>query len=100
MKPRKSQKPEFPSGQVYWTRFALAIVAAVVSFASRLGLVGLLIGALVYALSFPVMILVFHIRWTGNGHPFYTLGLGSYVFLWLTLWTLLNTFFPNLLPQA
>ncbi len=94
MKLRRSPESTFPSDPIYWTRFALAIVAAAASFASRLALVGLLVGAVVYALSFPLMKLVFHVGWTSS-RQFYTLGLGSYVFIWLTLWTLLNTCFPS-----
>jgi ABC-type transport system involved in cytochrome c biogenesis permease component len=73
----------------------LGIVAAFACFISKLSTQGLLIGALVYLLSFPVMIWAFNIRIQGKGHSFYTLGFGSYLFVWLTLWSLFNTYLPN-----
>ncbi|MEM2920996.1 MAG: hypothetical protein QXF26_01615, partial [Candidatus Bathyarchaeia archaeon] len=86
----------FPSGKVYWMRFVSGIIAAVICFVCRLTVLGFLIGLLVYLFSIPASIWFFHINAPQRGkHSFYTLGVGSYIFIWLTLWFLLATCFPD-----
>jgi hypothetical protein len=87
----------FKSGQIYWIRVILGVVAAFICFYGRLGLYGLIVGLIMYIASFPVALKVF------NGSPIegeyrsslYTLGLGSYVSIWLTTWILLHTYFSS-----
>jgi len=92
LKGEKSEKA-FPSSPAYWSRFWLGIAAGLICGALRLGVEGFAVGAALYAASFLILLLVYHLPLGAGGHrrTHYTMGLGTYLAIWLTTWILLNT---------
>ena len=94
LKRAKAPERTLPSNQVYWTRFALGVVAGLVCGIVRLGVEGMAIGAAFYAASFLIALTAFHVPLDPEGQKrqYYTVGLGTYLAVWFTVWVLLNTF--------
>ncbi|MCJ7609034.1 hypothetical protein MUP00_05130 [Candidatus Bathyarchaeota archaeon] len=90
---RKGLDRSFPDGTVYWTRFAVGIAAGLACGLLRLGLVGLIMGPVIYAalLVEPLLLQGPPIELKNQPRDFYALGLGTYLAVWLTTWILLNS---------
>ncbi|MGQ9542558.1 MAG: hypothetical protein ACUVTM_00505 [Candidatus Bathyarchaeia archaeon] len=86
-----------PSSLVYWSRFGLAILAALLCYILQLrGSNGLMLAASIYILS---IVLFKNILRYGEGdlqgrHKVTILGLGTYIFTWAAVWILLYTLNP------
>ena len=90
---RKASDGSFPSGVVYWTRFAVGIAAGLACGFLHLGLEGLIMGPVVYAASLvePLLLQGPPLELKNQPRDFYTLGVGTYLAVWLTTWILLNS---------
>jgi len=92
LKRATSEKP-LPTSPLYWTRFGLGVAGGLICGILRLGTEGLALGATLYFASFLILLLAYHVPFnTGRrGRAYYTVGLGTYLAVWLTTWILLNT---------
>jgi hypothetical protein len=79
---------------VYWSRFGLAIIAGLLCYILRLrDTTGIIFGIFLYMLS---VIVIKNLRYgekeLQDGRKIITLGIGTYIFTWAFVWTLLYTF--------
>jgi len=93
LKRARTSEKSFPSNQAYWIRLGLGVVAGLICGIVRLGIQGVAVGASLYAASFLILHLMFHVPLSPEGQKraYYTVGLGTYLAVWFTTWTLLNT---------
>ena len=86
-----------PSTIVYWFRFALGALAAVLLMALKMfGYVGIIIMVAVYLFSYLVVRYVLKYGETElkGKHKAVTLGVGTYIFIWAAMWIFLYTLYP------
>jgi hypothetical protein len=85
-----------PSTVVYWSRFALGVVAGLLCYLLQLkGSIGITVAALLYLLSITVVRRRYYDRpELQTGHKAVMLGVGTYVFTWAALWIFLYTLNP------
>ncbi len=79
---------------IYWTRFALAIVAALICTLLKLeGLSGITTGLIAYLASCFLFKYVFTTRSRAvkSTRKVYTTGIGVYLLTWITSWMMLYT---------
>lgn len=83
-----------PKEFIYWTRLILAIIAAVLCVISKLDIDGLIIGAVFYLFSCVLFCytLKTEMEKLDGKYKLYTTGLGSYLAMWITVWSLLHTY--------
>ena len=91
-----SWKNAKPSNKVYWFRIPFGILAGVICspFVLRLdALFGAMLGFIVYALVYYLITIVLKIdeKAVGGVRKLLTIGVGSYVMVWILAWTVLNT---------
>lgn len=93
LKRTKVSKNIFTTGPAYWIRFGLGIAAGLICGILALGIDGVTVGMAVYMASFLLLPFVYHIPLTaeGQGRTYYTVGLGTYIAVWFTLWILIST---------
>jgi len=86
-----------PSSIVYWSRFLLAIVAALICFVLRLkGEMGIAVAFVIYVASF--LLFRYGLKY-GEGqlkgkYRSASLGSGTFIFVWAAIWMLLFTLSP------
>ena len=85
-----------PQSKVYWIRLLFAVSAAFLCSPFILNLTssyGVIIGAIVYAVSYYFFknIMKIDAKAVGGTRKFITTGIGSYIMIWIVFWTLLNT---------
>jgi len=71
---------------VYWLRFCLAIISALLSAFLRLGIEGLAVGAVIYFISYILARFVIKTNIDLGRYGLYILGLVTYLATWFTLW--------------
>lgn len=84
-----------PLGKIYWTRFLVAIVAAITCAGfGQTGLSGIALGVSFYIISYILVRYVLNIEpeEVGGTRTLYSKGIGTYLFTWITLWTIIHTF--------
>ncbi len=90
-KEEKTAALKLKSSRVYWMRFGLSIPAAAVCGLLRLGVEGVGVGVAVYLISYLLAKYAVQPSVSLGRNEIYLLGLSTYAFTWLALWTLLNT---------
>ncbi|MCW4032089.1 MAG: hypothetical protein NWF08_01700 [Candidatus Bathyarchaeota archaeon] len=86
-----------PSNIVYWSRFFLGIIAALVCFTFKLkGASGINVLLIFYMISYIVFRNILHYgeEELKGKHKVLTLGVGTCIFIWAALWILLYTLYP------
>ena len=85
---------ESPRDFIYWTRLALAIIAAFVCSILRLEMEGLVVSLIFYLLSYILFRYILNINSekVGGESKLYTTGLGTYLATWITVWVLFYTY--------
>lgn len=80
-------------GPTYWIRFVLGIVAGIICGILHFGIEGIIMGIVLYAITFIAIPFVYNIPLNikGGGRAYYTVGLGTYLSVWFTVWILLDT---------
>jgi hypothetical protein len=93
MKSAKTSENTFPTGPTYWIRFTLGIAVGLTCGVLGLGLEGIIMGIVVYTVSFLAIPFVYNIPLNigGRERAYYTMGLATYVALWFTTWILVNS---------
>ena len=82
----------FVTGRAYWIRFTLGILAGSICGVFGFGIEGIIIGIILYAITFIAIPFVYKIPLNfRGGRTYYTVGLGTYIAVWFTLWILLGT---------
>jgi len=79
------------AGMVYWMRFGLAILSALICAFLRLNIEGLIVGIMIYLFSCIVFQYVIKTDVYFGQYWLYTMGIGTYFITWFTFWFLLNT---------
>jgi len=83
-----------PSSKIYWTRFSLGIIAALICFALNIrGSDGIFMAIIIYMFSYIIFKNIFRYgeKELKGKHKLVTLGAGTYIFTWAALWILLYT---------
>ncbi|MEM3005067.1 MAG: hypothetical protein QXO25_05135 [Candidatus Bathyarchaeia archaeon] len=85
-----------PSTLIYWSRFGMAVLAALLCYLLQLkGSSGLSLAAFIYLLSVIVVRRLYYgVKELQTGHKTVMLGLGTYIFTWATIWIFLYTLRP------
>jgi hypothetical protein len=86
-----------PTTIVYWFRFGLAIFTGALCYLLQIkGSIGLVLMAVIYAISYGIVNGVFHFSEEDLKGKYrrVTLGLGTYIFIWALTWILLYTLNP------
>jgi len=76
---------------VYWTRFGLATLSAILCAILKLSAEGLAVGIVIYLISYLLARYAIKPDVTLGRHEIYLLGLGTYFATWFTLWILIYT---------
>jgi len=86
-----------PSSVVYWSRFGLAIVAALICFVLRLkGELGIAVAFVIYVFSYFLFRYGFkfgEVQLKGKYRSI-SLGSGTFIFVWAAVWIILFTLSP------
>ena len=81
-----------PADTVYWTKFLLGVVAAVLcAILNLIEIYGLVFGVALYFASYILYHYILKIDETISSRRLYTIGIGAYFLTWITLWGILNT---------
>jgi len=92
MKPKNTMMSPRPKlGPIYWMRFSLAIFSALLCAFLRLGIEGLIIGIVIYLVSYLAARYLLKTNGNLRTHASYLSGIGTYFITWFTFWTLLHT---------
>ena len=75
---------------VYWMRFGLAILVAIICNFLRLNLASITVGIGVYIVSYFLARYIVRIE-TSSEYDLFFLGMGTYSITWITFWILFNT---------
>lgn len=82
------------TSQMYWSRVILSIISAILCAVLHLGVEGIVLGSSLYLAS--VFLITLGLKITpqklNSKTRLYTLGLGTYIFVWLALWILFHTY--------
>ncbi len=90
-------KPLKPLGRLYWSRFFIAIMTGIVCAVLRqTDLPGVMLGIVFYLFSSVVAIYVLRItpEQVGGRTTLYTKGIATYIFVWITVWTISGSLMP------
>ncbi|MBS7623120.1 hypothetical protein KEJ39_05530 [Candidatus Bathyarchaeota archaeon] len=81
---------------IYWSRFGVAVLAALLCYFLQLkGSSGLSMAAFIYLLTVIVVRrLYYSVKELQTGRKTVMLGLGTYIFTWATIWIFLYTLRP------
>ena len=82
-----------PPGATYWTRLFLGALSGILCGVTSLDVEGIVVGIALYAVSILDLSLIWGIplRSIAQHREFYTMGLGTYLAVWFTVWILVNT---------
>jgi hypothetical protein len=91
-----SWKNAKPSNKVYWLRIPFGLLAGVICSPFVLGLdalFGAILGFIVYASVYYLITTMLKIdeKAVGGMRKLLTIGVGSYIMVWILTWTVLNT---------
>ena len=83
-----------PKDFIYWIRLFLAILAGFLCSVLKLNIEGLVLGIVFYLTSYMLFryFLKIDLIKVGGENKFYTIGLGSYLAMWITIWILSYTY--------
>ncbi len=81
------------SDLIYWLRFGFAILSALLCTFLRLGKEGLVVGIVIYVISYIVSRYLMRTSVNLGRYEVYVLGLGTYIVTWFTFWILTYTLF-------
>jgi len=83
-----------PRDFIYWTRLILAIIAGFLCAILRLDTAGLVIGMAFYLISYTMFryIIKIDLDKVDGEAKLYTIGFGTYLAMWITVWALLHTY--------
>jgi len=96
-RPKVKAQRHTPSTIVYWLRFGVAILAALLCYGLQLkGSSGVTLAAFLYLLTIMSVKSLLHYgeKELQTGHKAVTLGLGTYILTWAALWILIYTLIP------
>ncbi|OGD46191.1 hypothetical protein A3K70_01925 [Candidatus Bathyarchaeota archaeon RBG_16_48_13] len=85
-----------PSNQIYWIRVILAMLSALICspFVLNLsGFFGAVVTVLLYAASYYLLrdVIKIDVAAVGGRRKLIQIGVGTYVIVWILVWTVLNT---------